>query len=73
MEPRESRSPAPAFTANPMMRGFLAALFTAGMSMVVLMLLSVVTGPDLAYVFIAVLVVAFIGSQLQERMRANTQ
>ncbi len=60
------------FTQHPLARGGLAALFTAGVSTMILAVLSGIEGAQLPYVFIVVFVAGVFGSQMQERMRRNT-
>ena len=64
-------SPTATLTGHPMMRGLLAAMFTAGLSTMILAVFSAVEGARLPYVFIVVLVAGLFASQMQERMRRN--
>lgn len=73
MKNQETQNATPNITGNPLMRGFLAALFTAGLSTMILATFSVVEGSRLPYVFIIVLVMGVFGSQMQERMRRRSQ
>jgi len=66
-------SPTATLASHPLMRGLLAALFTAGLSTMILAVLSAGEGAQLPYVFMVVWVAGLFASQLQERMRRNTE
>lgn len=72
-EMSRSESPTATLTSHPLMRGFLASLFTAGLSTMILALLFAGEGAQLPYVFIVVWVAGSFASQIQERMRRNTE
>jgi len=67
----KSRSAQPfvSMTARSVVRGFLAALFSAGVSTMLLAVYGLAADRNLPFIFIVILVVAFFGSQIQERMR----
>lgn len=69
----KSGTPTATLASIPLMRGLLAGLFTAGLSTMILALLSAGEGVPLPYVFIVVLVAGWFASQMQERMRRNTE
>ena len=68
-----SSNPAPTLAGNPWIRGFLAALFTAGVATMVLTIFSLVAGPRLPGVFITVLITGVFAAQMQERMRRSAR
>lgn len=63
------RRPMVSMTSRPQVRGFLSALFTAGVVTYVLVIFPLAPMKNLPHLFIVILCVGLIGSQLQERMR----
>ena len=64
-----ARSTSTTLIRYPLMRGFLAALLTAGLSLIVLTVFDSVVARNLPFVFIVILFTGLFASQLQERMR----
>lgn len=61
--------PAAGLAGNRAARCFLAALFTAGVSMALVSLFGMVDESVQPHLFGLVLAIAFVGAQIQERLR----
>ena len=65
----EEKPVAPTMIASRGMRGFLAALFTAGIMLFPLTIFSWAPSDNLPAIFLTTLLIGFVASQIQERMR----
>ena len=73
MEPSGSEPNRPSLIRYPLMRGFLAALCTAGFSLLLLASFNFVDPVGLPWTFPIILFCAWFASQLQERMRTMAE
>ena len=69
---KEDQPAAPTLIASREMRGFLAALFTAGTMMIPLSIFAWAPADNLPVIFLAILLLGFIASQIQERLRERS-